>query len=167
MRQRVMVAMAISTNPKLLIADEPTTALDVTTQARVIDLLNRIVEERNIAVILITHDLGVASSFCDRLAVMYGGKIIEEGAIGEVIREPLHPYSKALVNSICTMNMDVNAPISAIGGQPPTLLSIPSGCTFHPRCPVAIQSVCDTKIPNLEIVSQGRKASCHFLEKSR
>lgn len=167
MRQRVMVAMAISTNPKLLIADEPTTALDVTTQARVIDLLNRIVEERNIAVILITHDLGVASSFCDRLAVMYGGKIIEEGAIGEVIKEPLHPYSKALVNSICTMNMDVNAPISAIGGQPPTLLSIPNGCTFHPRCPVAIQSVCDTKIPNLEIVSQGRKASCHLLEKSR
>jgi len=167
MRQRVMVAMAISTNPKLLIADEPTTALDVTTQARVIELLNRIVEERNIAVILITHDLGVASSFCDRLAVMYGGKIIEEGAIGEVIKEPLHPYSKALVNSICTMTMDVSAPISAIGGQPPTLLSIPRGCTFHPRCPVAIQSLCEVKMPILEIVSQRRKASCHLLEKSR
>lgn len=166
MRQRVMVAMAISTNPKLLIADEPTTALDVTTQARVIDLLNRIVEERKIAVILITHDLGVASSFCDRLAVMYGGKIVEEGSTEEVIRNPLHPYSKALVNSICTMTMDVNAPISAIGGQPPTLLSIPNGCTFHPRCPLAIQSLCDDKVPTLEIISRGRKASCHLLEKN-
>ncbi len=161
-----MVAMAISTNPKLLIADEPTTALDVTTQARVIDLLNRIVEERKIAVILITHDLGVASSFCDRLAVMYGGKIVEEGSTEEVIRNPLHPYSKALVNSICTMTMDVNAPISAIGGQPPTLLSIPNGCTFHPRCPLAIQSLCDDKVPTLEIISRGRKASCHLLEKN-
>jgi oligopeptide/dipeptide ABC transporter ATP-binding protein len=167
MRQRVMVAMAISTNPKLLIADEPTTALDVTTQARVIDLLNRIVEERKIAVILITHDLGVASSFCDRLAVMYGGKIVEEGAIDEVINSPLHPYSKALVNSICTLTMDVNAPITAIGGQPPTLLSIPQGCTFHPRCPAAAQSLCDIKMPSLETISQGRKASCHLLEKSR
>lgn len=166
MRQRVMVAMAISTNPKLLIADEPTTALDVTTQARVIDLLNRIVDERKIAVILITHDLGVASSFCDRLAVMYGGKIVEEGSTEEVIRNPLHPYSKALVNSICTMTMDVNAPISAIGGQPPTLLSIPNGCTFHPRCPLAIQSLCDDKVPTLEIISRGRKASCHLLEKN-
>lgn len=164
MRQRVMIAMAISTNPKLLIADEPTTALDVTTQARVIELLHRIVEERDISVILITHDLGVASSFCDKLAVMYGGRIIEEGSTSEVINNPLHPYSRALVNSICTMSMDINSPISAIGGQPPTLSSLPSGCTFHPRCPKAEIQLCSTSIPNLKEIEQSRFAACHLLK---
>jgi len=167
MRQRVMIAMAISTNPKLLIADEPTTALDVTTQARVIELLHKIVEDRKISVILITHDLGVASSFCDRLSVMYGGKIIEEGKTAEVIKTPLHPYTKALVNSICTMSMDVDAPIAAIGGQPPILSSLPQGCTFHPRCPIAKAELCSSSIPLLREIMKSRRAACHLLEEGQ
>lgn len=163
MRQRVMIAMAISTNPKLLLADEPTTALDVTTQAKVIELLNRVVAERKISVILITHDLGVASSFCDRLFVMYGGKIVESGAIDEVISSPAHPYTRALVSSICTMDMDVTKPIKAIGGHPPTLASLPAGCTFNPRCPAAVEERCRIEVPLLRKVGTGRHAACHLV----
>ena len=119
MRQRVMIAMAIATNPDVLIADEPTTALDVTTQARIMELLDRIVDERGMGVILITHDLGLASSFCDDIHVMYAGRIVESGAAAAVLRTPAHPYSEALLESICTLDRDVDRPIAAISGQPP------------------------------------------------
>lgn len=164
MRQRVMIAMAISTNPKLLIADEPTTALDVTTQARVMELLSRIVEQRGLAVILITHDLGVASQFCDRLSVMYGGKIVENGSIRDVISNPLHPYTKALINSVCTVDLDVTKPMIAIGGQPPVLSNLPTGCTFHPRCPSANKTTCVSVTPSLEMISPNRTVACDLIK---
>jgi len=164
MRQRVMIAMAISTNPKLLIADEPTTALDVTTQARVMELLSRIVEQRGLAVILITHDLGVASQFCDRLSVMYGGKIVETGSIKDVISAPLHPYTKALINSVCTVDLDVTKPMTAIGGQPPVLSNLPSGCTFHPRCPIANTTSCISTMPELITFGENRAAACDLID---
>lgn len=164
MRQRVMIAMAISTNPKLLIADEPTTALDVTTQARVMELLSRIVEQRGLAVILITHDLGVASQFCDRLSVMYGGKIVETGSIKDVISAPLHPYTKALINSVCTVDLDVTKPMTAIGGQPPVLSNLPSGCTFHPRCPIANTTSCISTMPELITLGENRAAACDLID---
>jgi len=164
MRQRVMIAMAISTNPKLLIADEPTTALDVTTQARVMELLSRIVDQRGLAVILITHDLGVASQFCDRLSVMYGGKIVETGSIKDVISAPLHPYTKALINSVCTVDLDVTKPMVAIGGQPPVLSNLPSGCTFHPRCPLANTTTCVSTMPALVTIGIERSAACDLID---
>lgn len=164
MRQRVMIAMAISTNPKLLIADEPTTALDVTTQARVMELLSRIVEQRGLAVILITHDLGVASQFCDRLSVMYGGKIVENGSIKDVISAPFHPYTKALINSVCTVDLDVTKPMIAIGGQPPVLSNLPSGCTFHPRCPMANTTTCVSTMPELVTIGTNRAAACDLID---
>ncbi len=137
MRQRVMIAMAICTNPDVLIADEPTTALDVTTQARIMEMLDRIVEERRMGLILITHDLGLASSFCDELHVMYAGRIVESGSANAVLSTPAHPYSEALLDSICGLDRDVERPIAAISGQPPLPHQLPSGCPFHPRCAYA------------------------------
>jgi oligopeptide/dipeptide ABC transporter ATP-binding protein len=160
MRQRVMIAMAICTNPDLLIADEPTTALDVTTQARIMELLGRIVDERRMGVVLITHDLGLASSFCDELHVMYGGRIVESGAADAVLRTPLHPYSEALLRSICGLERDVSEPIAAISGQPPLPHQLPPGCAFHPRC-MRAQEVCTREPPPLVTV-RGQAALCHF-----
>lgn len=164
MQQRVMIAMALACNPRILVADEPTTALDVTTQARVMELLSRIVEQRGLAVILITHDLGVASQFCDRLSVMYGGKIVETGSIKDVISAPLHPYTKALINSVCTVDLDVTKPMIAIGGQPPVLSNLPSGCTFHPRCPMANTTSCITTMPELVTIGASRTAACDLID---
>jgi peptide/nickel transport system ATP-binding protein len=166
MRQRVMIAMAIATNPDVLIADEPTTALDVTTQARIMELLDRLVDDRGMGVILITHDLGLASSFCEELHVMYGGRIVESGAAEAVLRTPVHPYSEALLESICTIDRDVSRPIAAISGQPPLPDQLPSGCPFHPRCAYA-QGICvDTAPPSIPV--DGRVTECHFpLAKAR
>ena len=160
MRQRVMIAMAIATNPDVLIADEPTTALDVTTQARIMELLDRIVEERGMGVILITHDLGLASSFCEDINVMYGGRIVESGSATAVLRTPVHPYSEALLESICTIDRDVHRPIAAISGQPPLPDQLPSGCPFHPRCAYA-QDVC-VRVAPPPIPVDGRVTECHF-----
>ncbi len=160
MRQRVMIAMAICTNPDVLIADEPTTALDVTTQARIMEMLARIVEDRHMGVILITHDLGLASSFCDDIHVMYGGRIVESGEADAVLRRPVHPYSEALLESICRIDRDVQQPIAAISGQPPLPHELPSGCTFHPRCAYA-QAICATEAPRPVVVG-GQVAECHF-----
>jgi len=160
MRQRVMIAMAVCTNPDVLIADEPTTALDVTTQARIMELLDRIVVERQMGVILITHDLGLASSFCDDIHVMYGGRIVERGDADAVLRTPAHPYSAALLDSICGLDRDVDAPIAAIAGQPPLPHRLPSGCPFHPRCAYA-QQVC-TEQPPPEVVVRAQSTECHF-----
>ena len=160
MRQRVMIAMAICANPDVLIADEPTTALDVTTQARIMDLLSRLVEERQMAVVLITHDLGLAAAFCDELHVMYGGRIVERGDAAAVFGRPLHPYTEALLESICRLDRDVDRPIAAIAGQPPLPQNLPTGCSFHPRCSYA-QEICSAQEPEAVAVA-GRVAECHF-----
>jgi oligopeptide/dipeptide ABC transporter ATP-binding protein len=160
MRQRAMIAMAICTNPDVLIADEPTTALDVTTQARIMEMLDRIVQERQMGVILITHDLGLASSFCDDIHVMYAGRIVESGPADAVLNLPAHPYSEALLNSICGLDRDVERPIAAISGQPPLPHQLPSGCPFHPRC-IYAQAVCAEEPPP-PIAVREQIAECHF-----
>jgi oligopeptide/dipeptide ABC transporter ATP-binding protein len=160
MRQRVMIAMAVCANPEVLIADEPTTALDVTTQARIMDLLTRLVEERRMAVLLITHDLGLAAAFCDDVHVMYGGRIVEEGTSAGVFRGPVHPYTEALLQSICRVDRPIDEPITAIGGQPPLPQNLPPGCSFHPRCPYA-EAICAREAPPPLHVGD-RMAECHF-----
>ena len=163
MRQRVMIAMAISMEPEVLIADEPTTALDVTTQARIIDLLARLGEERQLAVILITHDLGVAASFCDGVHVMYAGRIVERSPVVPLFARPVHPYTEALLGAICRIDEDVDQPIPAIPGQPPLPQHLPSGCPFHPRCPQAVP-LCADEEPNDHLLPGGRTAESHFAE---
>jgi peptide/nickel transport system ATP-binding protein len=165
MRQRVMIAMAMCANPDLLIADEPTTALDVTTQARIIELLLRLVEERNTAVMLITHDLGVAAGFCSDLQVMYAGRLVEKATAEAFYARPTHPYSEALLQSICRLEADVDAPMPAIPGQPPLPGLLPPGCPFHPRCPYAID-VCPEVEPRPERFRNGDAvvAECHRAE---
>jgi oligopeptide/dipeptide ABC transporter ATP-binding protein len=166
MRQRVMIAMAICTNPSVLIADEPTTALDVTTQARIMEMLARIVEERRMGVLLITHDLGLASSFCNDVNVMYAGRIVEKGRSRDVLRTAFHPYSAALLDSVCRLDSDVDKPITAIPGQPPLPYQLPGGCTFHPRCRHA-RDLCAAEAP-LRTRIVGREVECHFpLEQAR
>jgi peptide/nickel transport system ATP-binding protein len=152
--------MAICANPDVLIADEPTTALDVTTQARIMDILTRLVEERQMAVLLITHDLGLAASFCDDVHVMYGGRIVERGTSADVFRAPVHPYTEALLESICRLDRPLDEPITAIGGQPPLPQHLPAGCSFHPRCPIAHELCREEFPPSVELV--GRMAECHF-----
>jgi oligopeptide/dipeptide ABC transporter ATP-binding protein len=145
MRQRVVIAMAMSTNPDVLIADEATTALDVITQARILELLLRLVEERGTAVILITHDLGVARGFCTDVRVMYAGRIVEEASRDQFYAHPTHPYSEALLQSMVRLDADLGRSIPAIPGQPPLPGRLPSGCPFHPRCPAAIDICRDTE----------------------
>jgi oligopeptide/dipeptide ABC transporter ATP-binding protein len=161
MRQRVMIAMAIAAGPQVLIADEPTTALDVTTQARIMDLLDELVAEREMAVLLITHDLALAGSFCDTVQVMYAGRIVERGQADAVLESPVHPYTEALVGSICRIDADLETAIEAIPGQPPLPDRLPSGCPFHPRCAYAA-AVCAEREPELETLVEGRAAACHF-----
>ncbi len=163
MRQRVMIAMAISANPDVLIADEPTTALDVTTQARIVDLLGRLVEERDLGVILITHDLGLAATICDTINVMYAGRIVEHSGAAQLFSSPVHPYSEALLGAICRLDEDVERPIAAIGGQPPLPQQLPPGCSFHPRCPYAVD-LCHTETPGLHELTDDRQARCHLAE---
>jgi oligopeptide/dipeptide ABC transporter ATP-binding protein len=151
--------MAISAGPDVLIADEATTALDVTTQARIMDMLGRIVDERRMGMILITHDLGLASAFCDRVHVMYAGRIVESGPAAAVFDAPVHPYSAALLDSICTLDRDVSRPIDAIPGQPPLLQALPAGCPFHPRC-VKAEADCVVEPPPL-LTGEGRAVECH------
>ena len=140
MRQRIMIAMAIALDPAVLIADEPTTALDVTVQAQIMQLLQELQEERKMGLILITHDLGVVADVADRIAVMYAGRIVERGDIFELYRQPAHPYTKGLLDSIPRLDQKGQT-LAAIGGLPPNLTQIPPGCPFNPRCRYA-QDVC-------------------------
>jgi oligopeptide/dipeptide ABC transporter ATP-binding protein len=160
MRQRVVIAMAICADPDVLIADEATTALDVTTQAMIMEMLSRIVEERRMGMILITHDLGLAAAFCDDIHVMYAGRIVESGAAGAVFERPAHPYAAALLESICTLDRDISRPITAIAGQPPHLQALPSGCPFHPRC-LRAQTDCADAVPPVTVLPGGRSFECH------
>ncbi|CAN5687682.1 ABC transporter ATP-binding protein [soil metagenome] len=160
MRQRVMIAMALSSNPDLLIADEPTTALDVTIQAQILDLLRRLQQDSGMSMLLITHDLGVVSEFCDRVAVMYAGRIVEEGPVEAIFDAPQHPYTIGLINAVPGADEDSAAPIP-IPGSPPDLIFPPPGCSFHPRCRFA-EPICLIDQPALRTIRPGQSAACHF-----
>jgi oligopeptide transport system ATP-binding protein len=162
MRQRVMMAMALALDPKVLIADEPTTALDVTVQAQIMDLLLSLQAENGMGVILITHDLGVVGEVADRVAVMYAGRIVETGGIREIFGNPAHPYTVGLMNSVPRVDQRGQR-LSPIVGSPPNLADIPPGCSFHPRCPRA-ELVCQQERPALREIVLGRQAACHFAE---
>ncbi len=135
MRQRAMIAMALALEPEVLIADEPTTALDVTIQAQILDLLERLNQERNLATILITHDLGVVAEVADRVLVMYAGKVVEQGTLDEIFYDPQHPYTWGLIGSLTRIDRPRPHRLPQIAGQPPSLLDLPEGCPFRPRCP--------------------------------
>ncbi|MCX4548443.1 ABC transporter ATP-binding protein [Streptomyces sp. NBC_01387] len=160
MRQRIMIAMALALEPDLIIADEPTTALDVTVQAQVMDLLAELQREFNMGLILITHDLGVVADVADKIAVMYAGRIVETSPVHQIYRAPAHPYTKGLLASIPRLDQK-GQDLYAIKGLPPNLLHIPPGCAFNPRCPMA-QEVCRTDVPPLYEVNQERRSACHF-----
>jgi peptide/nickel transport system ATP-binding protein len=138
MRQRAMIAMALANDPKVLIADEPTTALDVTVQSQILDLIARLQRELDMAVVLITHDLGVVAEHADEIAVMYAGKIVEQGSTDVIFDAPEHPYTWGLLNSIPRLDRSRSEPLVPIAGRPPSLIALPSGCSFHPRCPYVI-----------------------------
>ncbi|WP_129306857.1 ABC transporter ATP-binding protein [Streptomyces sp. L2] len=160
MRQRIMIAMALALEPALIIADEPTTALDVTVQAQVMDLLAELQREYHMGLILITHDLGVVADVADRIAVMYAGKIVESAPVLDIYKSPAHPYTRGLLDSIPRLDQK-GQELYAIKGLPPNLMHIPPGCAFHPRCPMA-QDVCRTDVPPLYEVSGDRGSACHF-----
>jgi oligopeptide/dipeptide ABC transporter ATP-binding protein len=159
MRQRAMIAMALSTKPKLLIADEPTTALDVTIQAQVIDLMKDLVTEYGMGIIFITHDLGVIAQTADRVAVMYLGKIVETGSVRQIIREPQHPYTKGLLNALPDLD-DLGAELTPVAGDIPSPLERPPGCVFHTRCPQFIAGRCDAEIPEITDLGAGHNVYC-------
>jgi peptide/nickel transport system ATP-binding protein len=151
MRQRAMIAMALVCNPELLIADEPTTALDVTVQAQILDLIRELQDEFGSAVIIITHDLGVVAELADDILVMYGGKCVEYGTAQEIFRRPEHPYAWGLLGSMPRLDQNVRDRLTPIKGTPPSLINLPSGCSFHPRCPQVGRGgiPCTTEIPTL------------------
>ncbi len=161
MRQRVMIAIALSCNPKLLIADEPTTALDVTIQAQVLDLMKGLAQEFNTATLLITHDLGVVAGTCDRVSVMYAGRIVEAAPTRRVFKNPAHPYTQALLNAVPRPDMPPGTKLAAIGGQPPNLVNLPPGCPFAPRCRKA-QARCREELPVLETVDTDQRVACFY-----
>jgi len=163
MRQRIMIAMAIALDPAVLIADEPTTALDVTVQAQIMQLLKDLQEERKMGLILITHDLGVVADVADRIAVMYAGRIVEQADAFELYAQPAHPYTKGLLESIPRLDQKGET-LSAIGGLPPNLMHIPPGCPFNPRCHYAHDICRADPPPPLREVARHRLAACHFSE---
>ncbi|MEV0327962.1 ABC transporter ATP-binding protein [Micromonospora echinospora] len=165
MRQRAMIAMALVNDPQLLIADEPTTALDVTVQAQILDLLADLQQEFGSAIVLITHDLGVVSQVADEVLVMYGGRAVEYGSVTEVLRSPAHPYTWGLLGSVPSLHGDADADLRPIAGNPPSLIALPSGCAFHPRCRWADRTDgrSRTQVPELVPVDEsGHRVACHL-----
>ncbi len=158
-RQRVMIAMALALRPRLVIADEPTTALDVTVQAQILDLLAQLQEETQSALLLVTHDLGVVAEVADRVVVMYAGQVVEQGTVREVLRTPQHPYTKALLNSMPGRLAGTGERLGAIEGAVPSLFDMPSGCRFAPRCPSAFDP-CAANQPSLDDLGGNRQARC-------
>ena len=162
MRQRVMIAIAIACNPKMVIADEPTTALDVTIQAQILDLLNHLKREMNTSIIMITHDLGVIASMCSRILVMYGGIICEEGTAREIFYDARHPYTWGLLNSIPKIHGDPNEKLIPIHGTPPDMLMPPKGCPFAPRCEYCMP-VCREYMPPRTVLNETHAVTCHLM----
>jgi oligopeptide/dipeptide ABC transporter ATP-binding protein len=167
MRQRVMIAMALINNPKILIADEPTTALDVTTQAQILRLMGRLQEEHQMAIVMITHDLGVVAELADDVIVMYGGKVVEQSRVDDLFAKPEMPYTWGLLGSLPRLNSQ-GGRLDQIPGQPPSLLNPPNGCPFNPRCEY-VMNVCRTQLPELRPSPQGENHlfRCHLDDESR
>jgi oligopeptide/dipeptide ABC transporter ATP-binding protein len=159
MRQRVMIAMALSCNPRLIIADEPTTALDVTIQAQILDLMKSLTTEFGVAFIVITHNLGVVARYADRVNIMYAGKVIERGNAREIYANPRHPYTVGLLRSVPRLDLPRRAKLDPIEGQPPDLIHLPGGCSFAPRCKWAVDK-CKTDIPELTEAGEGHLSAC-------
>jgi peptide/nickel transport system ATP-binding protein len=158
MKQRTLIALALAMNPEILIADEPTTALDVVNQRGVMNILRSLRDHRGMSVVLVTHDMGVHAELSDRIAIMYAGKIVEVGSSEEIYKEPLHPYTKMLVESIPVLGLD--RPLKGIEGAPLDLARPPKGCRFHPRCPLYMPGKCDAQEPELVHISGGKKVAC-------
>jgi oligopeptide/dipeptide ABC transporter ATP-binding protein len=166
MRQRAMIAMSIANDPDVLIADEPTTALDVTIQAQVLDVLERVAEKTRSSILLITHDLGVVAGVADRVMVMYAGREAELGTVEEVFYKPSHPYTQGLLASLPRIDRRDSERLHRIVGQPPSLIHVPSGCPFHPRCPEAeVPGVCSQERPRVAELSLTHVSACHFAER--
>ncbi len=161
MRQRAMIAMALACDPDILIADEPTTALDVTIQAQIIDLMMSLQDRTGSAIVMITHDLGVVADIADNVLVMYAGHPAELGAADEVFYKPQHPYTWGLLDSLPRHDVTDKTELCPIKGQPPSLVNVPSGCPFHPRCPY-VKEVCRTMVPQLRDIEGGHMSACHF-----
>ncbi|MFP4363378.1 MAG: ABC transporter ATP-binding protein [Spirochaetia bacterium] len=159
MRQRVMIAMALSCNAEILIADEPTTALDVTIQAQILELIKDLSDKLGTAVIVITHDLGVVAGMCDRICVMYAGRIVEKAETDKLFADPKHPYTKGLIKSVPRLDKPHTDRLYSIEGQPPNLINLPDCCPFHPRCEFAMD-ICRTKHPGETMISEDRMVSC-------
>lgn len=164
MRQRVVIAIALACRPKLLIADEPTTALDVTIQAQILDLMKTIQSRLGTSIILITHDLGVVASTCDRVIVMYGGKVVESGTVKQIFKTPRHPYTHGLLRSVPSLHMKSENKLIPIDGTPPNLLNPPQGCAFCARCDYAMR-ICALKNPPLETIEQKHQVGCWLKRK--
>lgn len=160
MKQRVVIGIGLSNYPRILIADEPTTALDVTVQAQILDLMNELKRKYNTTLILITHNMGVVAEMADRVAVMYAGKIVEVGSVDQIFKNPLHPYTKGLLRAVPNPLGKIEK-LEAIPGTVPNLITPPSGCRFHPRCPYASE-VCRQKIPELKEIEPGHFVACHL-----
>ncbi|MFC4801301.1 ABC transporter ATP-binding protein [Neobacillus sp. GCM10023253] len=163
MRQRVMIAMAMACNPTLLIADEPTTALDVTIQAQILELMKKLKNEKGTAIMLITHDLGVVAEMCDRVVVMYAGKVVEEADVIEIFENPKHPYTKGLLNSVPKLGQKTNR-LDPIPGNVPNPANMPKGCKFAPRCSEAMD-ICKENEPDLRQISNGHQCRCFLYQK--
>lgn len=167
LRQRAMIALALSCGPRVLIADEPTTALDVTTQAQILDLLRQLQEREGMAIILITHNLGVVAEMCDEVAVMYLGQVVEEGPVDDIFHAPKHPYTRALLRSIPSIRARPRTKLPTIAGSVPHPYNRPAGCPFHPRCPDFMPGTCDRAEPRLEPVGGRQAVSCFLYHPPR
>lgn len=162
MKQRVLIALALLLDPKILILDEPTTALDVITQKHILDIIKDIKKELGLSIILITHDLGLIADLADRVLILYTGKKVEEGPIEDIYYSPAHPYTLGLIHSLPTLDVRSFRDLVTIPGTMPTLGNVPSGCPFHPRCPIAQKGLCDVEEPKLTEVNNGHLVACHF-----
>jgi peptide/nickel transport system ATP-binding protein len=165
LRQRAMIAMALSCGPRILIADEPTTALDVTTQAQILDLMRQLQAQEGMTIILITHNLGVVAEMCDAVVVMYLGRVVEQGPVDAIFHEPKHPYTRALLRSIPSIHATTRTTLPTIAGSIPHPYNRPAGCPFHPRCPEVLRGICDASEPALQRVGEEQDVSCFLYGK--
>jgi peptide/nickel transport system ATP-binding protein len=166
LRQRAMIAMALSCGPRILIADEPTTALDVTTQAQILDLLRSLQEREGMTIILITHNLGVVAEMCETVVVMYLGRVVEQGPVDAIFHNAKHPYTQALLRSIPSIHSTARAELPTIAGSIPHPYNRPAGCPFHPRCPDFMPGTCDKAEPGLTVVGDGQAVSCFLYDRT-